>query len=111
MLLVITSVLILTACGALPPTPPPAATASLSQDGGQPLDLRPYSCSEFKVVPRHLGKITADGKPDISKQDVLDGLGRPDWLPWLHRVFGDTDETLAANQVNNAAWEKLCGAP
>lgn len=60
------------------------------------------------MVTRHLGKITADGKPDISKQDVLAGLDRPDWLPWLHRVFGDTTDTLAANQANNEVWHRLC---
>ena len=112
MLVSIGSALTLTACAGLMPTvPPAAATVSLSQDGGQPIDLRPFGCSEFKVVTRHLGKITPDGKPDISQQDVLDRLKLPDWLPQLHRLFGDTDETLGAAQVNNDVWHRLCDTP
>ncbi len=56
----------------------------------------------------HAGKITADGKPDISKGDVLTRLALPDWLAQLHRLFGDTDDTLAATKVNNAALRAIC---
>jgi len=33
-------------------------------------------------------------------------LKLPDWLPQLHRLFGDTDETLGAAQVNNDVWHR-----
>lgn len=78
---------------------------------GHAVTLRPFACGEFKPVVRHLGKITSAGQPDISQQDVLDRLKLPDWLPQLHHLFGDTDETLGANQVNNDVWHRLCDVP
>lgn len=57
----------------------------------------------------HLGKITPDGKPDLTKADVLAALDRPDWEPYLHRLTGDTTDTIVANKLNNATIEALCG--
>ena len=84
------------------------SSQAIAAGSGQKVSLRPLSCSEFALVTRHLGKITPAGLPDISQQDVLDRLKLPDWQAQLHHLFGDTDETLAANKANNDTWHGLC---
>lgn len=102
--LLLISLLTLTSCASPDQTLPPAA-ATVSPNS-QP--LRPLACSEFKLVVGHGGKITADGKPDVQKADVVARLALPDWEAQLRRLFGDTSDTLAAIRLNNAAWRALC---
>lgn len=111
-LLLLTCAMTLAGC-ANPTLTPPSAAATVSasaRQNGQPISLRPFSCNEFKLVVPHLGKVTPPPveAPDISKEDVMARLALPDWLPQLHHLFGDTDETIAAAKVNNAAWHSLC---
>lgn len=105
--------LALAACAARGPTLPSAA-ATVSADAqarGQQISLRPFSCTEFKPVLPHLGKITPAGLPDISKADVIDALGSPDWLAKLHHLLGDTGDTIKGSRENTAAWAALCALP
>jgi hypothetical protein len=85
--------------------PPAAATVS---PNGSRQPVRALACDELKIVPPHLGKITAAGLDDVQKQDVLSRLALPDWEQQLRHLLGDTSETVAANKANNAALDALC---
>jgi hypothetical protein len=101
--------LMLTACASQTPTLSPVAGTVSASSG--PVSLRPFSCSEFDLVQPHLGKITPDGKPDISKEDVTSRLALPDWEDQLHHLFGDTSDTIGKNKLNDAVWHRLCDLP
>jgi hypothetical protein len=105
--------LCLCGCATNQTTVPPSAqvVSANARQNGQQISLRPFSCTEFKLVLPHLGKITAAGVPDISKPDVVDVLTDPDWLAKLHHLLGDTDDTIKSSRENNAAWNALCALP
>jgi len=84
-------------------------TASADHAPALKHDSRPLVCNEMERLVLHAGKVTADGKDDVQKQDVIDRLALPDWEAQLRRLFGDTDSTIKAGRKNNAVLEELCG--
>lgn len=104
--------LLMTACAGMPTVTllPGAATGSANVPDGGPV-VKAFVCSEIAVVHSHLGKVTAAYAPDLQKADVLAALDRTDWFDYLHRLTGDTNDTIKANALNNAVLDALCGPP
>lgn len=107
-MLAIVCVLILSAtlsgCASRTPTPP-AAVATASVDGHA---ARPLLCSETSAITYHLGKITPEGAPDLTVEDIRAALVRPDAVDYVRRLTGDTSDTIARIKVHNAIMDRLC---
>ncbi len=109
LMLVLVLTLSLMGCAATGTTSPSAAVTGSAEAPKVQHDARPLVCSEMERVTLHAGKVTADGKDDVQKQDVIDRLGMDDWEVQLRRLFGDTDSTIKASRKNNAVLKRLCG--
>lgn len=90
---------ILTGCASPTPTPPPVATTE---------SARPLICSETAAISYHLGKITPDGKPDLTAEDIRAALARPDAVAYVRRLTGDTSDTIERIKIHNAVMDRLC---
>jgi hypothetical protein len=82
--------------------------ASVNPVPNASIPLRAFVCDEVKIIHYHLGKITATGVQDLTKEDVLAALNERDWAGAVRHIVGDTDDTILRVKLNNAAIGALC---